>query len=148
MDIVSKAKRSEMMAGIKSYDTKPELLIRKALHSMGYRFRINDKSLPGKPDIVFPKYKAVVFIHGCFWHKHDCSLFKWPKSRSDFWKKKIMGNVVHDIKVKEQLLEMGWRVGVVWECAVKGVKIDNIHDVATQVAYWLKDDTLLLEVKG
>nr|WP_307190518.1 very short patch repair endonuclease [Bathymodiolus platifrons methanotrophic gill symbiont] len=90
--MVSRKKRSQMMAGIKGKDTKPELLIRKALHKKGFRYKLHDKSLSGKPDMVFPRYKSLIFINGCFWHGHDCHLFKWPSSKSEFWKEKITKN--------------------------------------------------------
>jgi DNA mismatch endonuclease, patch repair protein len=96
-DIVPKAKRSEMMAGIRGKNTRPEMLVRRALHAHGYRFRLHRKDLPGKPDIVLPKYRAVIFVHGCFWHGHDCHLFKWPKTREDFWIQKIKNNQERDI---------------------------------------------------
>lgn len=108
-----------MMAGIKGKNTKPEIVVRKALHAQGYRFRLHDKKLPGKPDIVLPKYKTVIFVHGCFWHKHDCKHFKWPKTRPEFWREKIEGNVARDKKHAEELITLGWNVKVVWECEVK-----------------------------
>lgn len=144
MDIVSPQKRSKMMSGIRNKNTRPEILIRKELHKMGFRYRLHNKSLPGKPDIVLPKYKAVIFVHGCFWHKHNCHLFKWPKTRPDFWKKKIEGNVARDEKVKEQLFDQGWRVCVVWECSVKGKSPEKVREVAEAVAYWLRDDRMVL----
>ncbi|UAA40708.1 DNA mismatch endonuclease Vsr [Paraneptunicella aestuarii] len=135
-----------MMSGIKSKNTRPEILIRKQLHRMGYRYKLHDKSFPGKPDLVFPKYRAVVFVHGCFWHQHHCHLFKWPKTRPEFWRKKIQGNVIYDEKVKEQLLGMGWRVCVVWECAVKGKSEDKIKEVAEAISYFLREDRLIIDI--
>lgn len=88
-DVVTPEKRSKMMSGIQGKNTKPELTIRKGLHALGFRYRLHGKTLPGKPDLVFPKYKAVIFIHGCFWHAHHCHLFKWPSTRVDFWQEKI-----------------------------------------------------------
>ena len=95
-DVVNKQTRSRMMSGIKSKNTKPELIIRKALFKKGFRFKLHDKSLPGKPDLVLPKYDAVIFIHGCFWHQHNCHLFKWPSTRPEFWETKIHRNVEVD----------------------------------------------------
>lgn len=118
-DIVDKATRSRMMSGIRGRDTKPEMLIRKALHAQGLRYRLHEKTLPGKPDLVFPKYKAVVFIHGCFWHGHDCHYFKVPQTRTDFWLAKIADNKVRDERQLQQLQKAGWRVLVVWECATR-----------------------------
>ena len=119
-DVVSKKKRSEMMAGIRGKNTKPEIIVRKMLHAMGYRFRLHRKDLPGKPDIVLPKYRAAIFVNGCFWHGHDCHLFKWPKTREAFWREKIVGNVARDQKKTQRLLDNGWRVAVIWECSLKG----------------------------
>lgn len=118
-DIVDKATRSRMMAGIQGKNTKPELIIRKALHARGFRYRIHDKTLPGKPDLVFPKYHAVIFIHGCFWHGHDCRYFKAPQTRTAFWLDKINVNKRRDAQQLEQLKQKGWRIFVVWECATR-----------------------------
>ena len=119
-DIVSPAKRSRMMAGIKGKNTKPEIQIRKMLHKRGFRFRLHRKDLPGRPDIVLPKYNSVIFVNGCFWHGHDdCKLFRYPKSRTEFWKTKIEGNKRRD-EEKLAKLRPDWRVIVIWECAVKG----------------------------
>jgi len=117
LDIVSAAKRSEMMAGIRSADTKPEIFVRQLLHRSGYRFRLHRKDLPGRPDIVLPKYKTVIFVNGCFWHGHKgCKHFRLPKSRTEFWEKKIGGNIERDRKKLEACKELGWNVIVVWEC--------------------------------
>lgn len=120
-DIVDPAKRSEMMAGIRSKNTRPELVVRKTLHALGYRYRLHRKDLPGNPDIVLPKWKTVIFVHGCFWHGHaDCPLFRSPKSRTEFWEEKITGNRMRDAKTRESLISLGWRVVEVWECSTKG----------------------------
>src|SRR3989338_11116862 len=108
-DIVSPAVRSRMMAGIRGKNTRPELLIRSLLHKSGLRFRIHKVSLPGKPDLVCRKYNAVIFIHGCFWHKHNCHLFKWPLTRKEFWKIKIRSNKRNDIVNIVRLKKNGWR---------------------------------------
>ena len=120
MDVVTPDVRSRMMSGIRGKNTKPELLIRKALFARGFRYRLHDKSLPGKPDLVFPKYRAVIQVNGCFWHGHNCPLFKWPSSRPEFWKEKITGNRQRDMASCEELERLGWRVMTVWECALKG----------------------------
>ncbi len=129
VDVVSKAKRSEMMAGIRGKDTRPEMLIRRGLHAMGYRFRVHRRDLPGNPDIVLPKYRAVIFVHGCFWHGHDCHLFKWPKTRAAFWREKIGGNVRRDSLALVSLKERGWRVHTVWECELKGKAADAVRAI-------------------
>ena len=107
------------MSAIKGKNTKPEILVRKALHAAGFRFRLHEKKLPGKPDIVLPQYKTVIFVHGCFWHGHDgCDKFKWPKTRGRFWKNKIGGNQKRDTANKILLLSANWRVATIWECAL------------------------------
>lgn len=137
-DVVSKQKRSEMMAGIWGKNTKPEIVVRKGLHALGFRFRIHDRKLPGKPDLVLPKYNAAIFVHGCFWHGHDCHLFKWPQSRTDFWREKILGNRANDEKALDALEKAGWRVLVIWECALKGKEKlvpDHVMDETTGMAF-------------
>lgn len=108
------------MAAIRSRDSRAELLIRRGLHARGRRFRLHRRELPGSPDLVFPGKRAVIFIHGCFFHGHACALFRWPVTRADFWRAKISSNVCRDERVRAELLELGWRVGEVWECAIKG----------------------------
>lgn len=138
-DVVDKATRSRMMAGIKGKDTKPEILIRSELHRRGFRFRKNVKDLPGKPDIVLPKYKAVIMVNGCFWHGHECHLFKWPSTRPDFWREKISGNKARDIRNIKELEFLGWRVGVVWECEMKGRKVKDIDLFLMGLSDWIKE---------
>lgn len=117
MDIVSKEKRSRIMSGIKGKNTKPELLLRSALHKLGFRFRIQRKDLPGKPDIVLTKYKTIIFVHGCFWHQHPgCKFAYMPKSNVEFWTDKFKKNMTRDQTVQSLLKEMGWNVIVIWEC--------------------------------
>lgn len=135
------------MSGIRSKNTKPELLVRKALHAAGYRFRIHRKDLPGKPDLVLPKFRAVIFVHGCFWHGHNCPVFKWPKTREKFWREKIERTRVTDTNAREALLASGWRVGVVWECATRGAG-KNIEDVTQSLSIWLQSSAKLIEVEG
>ncbi len=108
------------MSGIKGKNTKPELFLRSALHKLGFRFRIQRKDLPGKPDIVLPKYKTIIFVHGCFWHQHPgCKFAYMPKSNVEFWTNKLEGNVIRDHLTEKALEEMGWRILIVWECEVK-----------------------------
>ncbi|QJI34068.1 very short patch repair endonuclease [Pseudomonas sp. ADAK13] len=116
-DFLSPKERSERMARIKGSNTRPEIALRKALHSLGLRYRLNGADLPGKPDLVFPRYKAVVFVHGCFWHRHvDCNIATIPKSNTAFWVEKFEKNVARDDRVTKLLETAGWRVFVVWEC--------------------------------
>lgn len=120
MDIVSKEVRRKMMSGIKGKNTKPEMQVRSLLHRMGYRFRLHSKNLPGKPDIVLPKYRTVIFVHGCFWHRHEgCRFAYTPKSKLEFWNSKFNANVARDENARNKLREVGWEVLVVWECSVR-----------------------------
>ena len=146
VDVVDSATRSRMMSGIRGRNTKPEVLIRSLLHRQGFRFRLHARDLPGKPDIVLPRYHAVVFVHGCFWHGHDCPLFKWPRTRPDFWREKIKKNQANDNRTREALLANGWRVGIVWECALRGAG-KNTGGVAQSLADWLRSDSPLIEVR-
>lgn len=119
MDVHSPKQRSYNMSQIKGKNTKPEMIVRKWLWENGYRYRLHRKDLPGNPDIVFPGKKKVIFVHGCFWHKHDCKYFKWPKSNAEFWLEKIEGNVNRDIRNLKNLKEDGWGYFIVWECELK-----------------------------
>ncbi len=119
-DIVDSDKRSEMMSRIRSRDTKPELIVRRIAHKLGFRFRIHRRDLPGCPDIVFPKYRAVIMVHGCFWHRHpSCRYATIPKTRKQFWENKFEDNVVRDRRSQSALSQLGWRVLVIWECETK-----------------------------
>ena len=120
-DIVDRETRSRMMSGIRGSNTKLELLVRRALHAKGFRFRLGGAGLPGRPDLVLPRYTTAIFVHGCFWHGHDCPLFRLPKTRREFWRNKIDSNKSRDERVLGQLADMGWRTNVVWECSLRGV---------------------------
>ncbi len=120
--------RSYNMSRIRSTNTTPEELVRLALFSKGFRYRKNDKRLPGKPDIVLPKYRTVIFVNGCFWHMHDCPGFVWPKSRLDYWKPKLLRNAERDQQHYSELKSMGWKVLVVWECQIKKPQFDTTID--------------------
>jgi len=147
-DIVSTTVRSRMMAGIRGKNTRPELAIRTALHRRGFRYRLHRKDLPGKPDLVFSGRKAVIFVHGCFWHGHDCHLFRWPGSREEFWRDKIGTNIERDQLQYQALFEAGWRIGTVWECALKGKARLPFDKVVDQCSLWLKSDIKTLDVRG
>lgn len=112
--------RSKNMAAIKCKNTKPELLIRKLLHRAGFRYRLYDKKLPGKPDLVLAKFRAVIFVNGCYWHGHDCYLFRIPKTNKEFWQSKISGNQSRDLSNIIGLNHLGWKVLTIWECSIKG----------------------------
>ena len=123
MDTISKEHRSWNMSRIQGKNTKPEIVVRKLLHSMGYRFRLHRKDLPGKPDIVLPKYKTVIFVNGCFWHRHEgCKYAYHPKSRIEFWENKFKGTILRDQNAYIELEKLGWKVVVMWECEIKDVE--------------------------
>ena len=119
--------RSRNMSAIKSKNTKPEIKVRKVLHSMGYRFRLHSKDLPGSPDIVLPKYKTVIFVHGCFWHRHkNCKYASTPKTRQEFWNKKFKTNIERDLEIQDKIKNLDWRSVVIWECETKNM--ENLRD--------------------
>lgn len=120
VDVLSPSERSERMSRIRSSNTAPEVALRRAMHALGFRFRLHSKGLPGKPDIVLPRYKTVIFVHGCFWHRHrGCKVATTPKTNTEFWVEKFDRNVVRDARTREQLERLGWRVIVVWECELR-----------------------------
>ena len=134
MDIWSGKKRSEVMSRIKNKNTKPEITLRKALFARGFRYRVNVGKLPGKPDIVLPKYKTIIFVHGCFWHGHPgCKYAYVPKSNTKFWTTKISTNRGRDITTERKLVEMGWRVITVWECEIRHGK--NLVDLTDRLSF-------------
>lgn len=147
-DVVSSDVRSRMMAGIRGSNTKPELTLRRALHAAGFRYKLHDRSLPGKPDMVFPRYRAVLFAHGCFWHGHDCHLFRLPSTRPDFWAGKIERNREVDQRAANALEELGWRIGIVWECSLKGRTRLNFAEVISACADWLRSNDRRFEIRG
>ena len=126
--------RSRNMSAIKSKNTKPEIKVRKVLHSMGYRFRLHSKNLPGSPDIVLPKFKTVIFVHGCFWHRHEnCKYASTPKTRQDFWNKKFKTNIERDLEIQDKIKNLDWRSVVIWECETKN--IGNLREKIIAVSY-------------
>lgn len=130
-DVHSKATRSYNMSRIKGKNTKPEMLVRKFLHAEGFRYKLHDKTLPGKPDLVLPKYKTAIFIHGCFWHGHEgCKYFVVPKTRTEWWLKKISSNITNDIKAQKALIKDGWKVITIWECELK---VNNLKTSLTNL---------------
>lgn len=136
------------MAGIRSKNTKPELIVRQGLHRLGFRFRLHDSRLPGKPDLVLRKHRAVIFTHGCFWHGHECHLFRVPSTRTDFWLAKISRNKEVDERVGAALLKEGWRIAVIWECALKGKTRLSLDAVMANCSQWLRSDSPELEIRG
>lgn len=145
VDIVGKATRSRMMAGIRGRNTKPERVLRRALHARGFRYRLHAKSVAGRPDLVLPRYRAVVFVHGCFWHRHErCRYATTPATRPEFWQAKFAANVARDIAVRDSLLESGWRVATAWECALR--KPEQVEAVANLLAKWLRSEMADIEI--
>jgi DNA mismatch endonuclease (patch repair protein) len=147
VDTVDAATRSRIMSGIRGRNTKPEILIRSLLHRRGFRFRLDARDLPGRPDIVLPRYRAVIFVHGCFWHGHDCHLFKWPQTRPEFWRDKISRNRANDARAQAALLDADWRVATVWECALRGANRD-LDGVLQRLVDWLHGDAPLHEERA
>jgi len=144
VDIVDKKTRSRMMTSIKGKNTKPELVIRKALFAKGFRYKLHDKALPGRPDIVLPKYHAVIFVHGCYWHQHtDCKLAYSDRKYNKSWKKKFKDNVRRDQRQKEELIEQGWRVAVIWECATRKTNASDV--VINELVKWIQSDCNIYE---
>lgn len=131
------ARARHNLSKVASRDTAPELALRRGLHRRGYRFRTNDRRYPGTPDLVFPRFRATVFFHGCFWHAHDCDLFVQPKTRAEFWSQKLQRNHQRDSQVREELAAAGWRVYEVWECSFRGKGSRSIEVVVDEVATWL-----------
>ncbi|WP_167632205.1 very short patch repair endonuclease [Mariprofundus ferrooxydans] len=147
-DIVDHKTRSRMMSGIKGKNTKPEIYIRKLLHKHGFRFRIHVASLTGKPDMVLKRYKAVIFVHGCFWHAHHCHLFKQPSTRPEFWQTKIAGNRERDAVNIKALNDSGWRVLTIWECSLKGKTRIEETELLERITTWISGDAPEYEIMG
>ncbi|MDK9558021.1 DNA mismatch endonuclease Vsr [Marinobacter sp. M216] len=148
-DVHDKKTRSRNMAAIKGKNTKPEVWLRKELFKRGFRYRLHRKDLPGKPDIVLPKYRAVIFVHGCFWHGHlGCPLFRIPSTRSEFWKEKISSNRHRDSRNVARLHELGWRVLELWECSIKGkLRLDE-HTLIQYASEWIRGSDAEAEISG
>lgn len=134
-DIVDRQTRSRMMSGIRGKNTRPEMRLRKALFAKGFRYRVNDRRLPGRPDIVLPRYRAVVMVHGCFWHQHEnCRFATVPATRKDFWTAKFEANRKRDQVVQAELTRIGWRCAIVWECGLKGPQAEETVEA---ISSWL-----------
>lgn len=136
-DVVDAATRSRMMAGIRGKDTRPEMILRRGLHARGFRFRLHERRLPGSPDLVFSGRRAVIFVHGCFWHGHGCHLFRIPATRQEFWRAKIEANTARDAAAEGALVADNWRVLTIWECALKGRERLPVETVLDRAAGWL-----------
>ncbi len=136
------------MSSIRGTNTSPELAIRKALHARGLRYRVNVRALPGTPDIVFRRLNAVIFINGCFWHSHDCSLFRKPATRQAFWEEKLRRNHERDLRVRDALCEDGWRCLTVWECSIRGPDRLKFEDLIEDIEHWLGGNQEETEFRG
>ncbi|WP_018950963.1 very short patch repair endonuclease [Thioalkalivibrio sp. AKL12] len=147
-DRLSAEERSRLMSRVRGTDTQPELWLRRCLHAKGFRYRLHAKELPGRPDLVLPRYSAVIFVHGCFWHGHDCHLFRLPSTRVDFWREKIDTNRERDRRNRSKLLDLGWRVLDVWECAMRGKERLDPKELLDQVEDWIKGPEVTLTVRG
>lgn len=148
VDVLNPEQRRLNMSRIRGRDTKPEMLIRRGLHAQGFRYLLQDRKLPGRPDLVFPRYHAVIFVHGCFWHGHKCPMFKLPVTRREFWAKKIAENRSRDKRTMEALLKLGWRVASVWECSVRGTAKLTTEEVITRCQKFLLSDEVTLDISG
>ncbi len=135
------------MSKVKQRDTGPEMKLRRALHRLGLRYRLHDKILPGSPDIVFPRYKGIVFVHGCFWHRHGCRGTTTPDSNKEFWLKKFDENVARDRRHLKELHDKGWRVAIIWECSLKGKRGQHIEDYVSKLIFdWLIGGEQFIEI--
>ena len=129
------------MAGIGTKNTKPEIVVRQMLHRMGFRYRLHRTDLPGKPDLVLPAYDVAVLVNGCFWHGHECHLFKWPKTNRKFWRDKISKNRERDQRVQKELNALGWHVMVAWECATRSKTDRQLESLANRMTKWIEADS-------
>lgn len=137
-----------MMSGIRGKNTRPEIAVRKALHALGFRYRLHPKKVPGKPDFVLPSCNAAIFVHGCFWHGHNCSLFRLPSTRTEFWRTKIEANRERDSVVLVKLAQLGMRSLVIWECAFRGPGRIGLEETVSRAANWLRSDDAPREIRG
>jgi DNA mismatch endonuclease, patch repair protein len=148
MDVHKPEIRSRNMRAVKCKDTALELMVRRGLHAAGFRYRLHDRFLPGKPDLTFRQFKAVIFVNGCFWHQHGCARSKLPSDRRDFWATKLAANASRDKWARQQLLENGWRVATVWECALRGSHRLKGDQVTQVLASWLRSGNATLNLSG
>ena len=148
IDVLTPEQRRLVMSRIRGKDTRPEILIRRGLHARGLRFRLHKSGIRGKPDMIFPKHRTAVFINGCFWHGHGCSLFKWPRTRVMFWKNKINRNRDRDQETLTALMAEGWRILVIWECALRGRRKRIFENILTSAEKFIcKEELFFSEIK-
>src|SRR5258706_10379184 len=137
-DVLTPSQRSYCMSQIRGKNTKPELAVRQGLFARGFRYRLHVREMPGCPDLVLPKYRAVIFVHGCLWHRHECRLFQWPQTRARFWRAKIMRNAANDKRNISRLRAAGWRVLTVWECSIRRKSAATTESAIARIAGWLR----------
>ncbi|MBI1245056.1 MAG: DNA mismatch endonuclease Vsr [Alphaproteobacteria bacterium] len=147
-DIVDRETRSRMMAAVKGKNTKPEIAVRRALHAMGFRFRLHKAGLPGRPDIVLPKHKVAIFVNGCFWHGHDCPMYRQPANNRAFWIVKIDRNRERDARAMSEIKQVGWRVLTIWECAMRGRGRIGIDALIIRTARWIAGPRKAGSIRG
>lgn len=147
-DVLTPAQRRLNMSRIRGCDTKPEMLLRKALHARGLRFRLHRRDLPGRPDLVFSRYRSCLLVHGCFWHGHNCTLFQWPATRKVFWEDKIASNRRRDHEMLKKLLDTGWRVLVVWECGLRGPRRRDFSTIIDECVDFITGSSAQAEIVG
>lgn len=147
-DVHTQSQRQRNMSAIRSKDTRPEMLVRRGLHARGFRYALHHKKLPGHPDLVLRKYRAVIFIHGCFWHGHGCPLFRWPATRREFWKAKILRNREVDRRASAELRDAGWRILTIWECALKGRGKLPFETVMGEASDWIESEEERKDIQG
>jgi DNA mismatch endonuclease (patch repair protein) len=147
-DVHTAEARSRNMAAIRHANTRPEVALRHLIFAHGLRYRLHDRNLPGRPDLVLRKHDVVIFVHGCFFHGHECPAFRWPATRGRFWRAKIVGNRARDQSVIIKLREMGWRVLVVWECALRGPSRLSLPGLRVRILRWLKSRSAFREIAG
>jgi DNA mismatch endonuclease (patch repair protein) len=148
VDVHTPDVRSRNMAAIRHTNTRPEVALRQLVFAQGLRYRLHDRNLPGRPDLVLRKHNAVIFVHGCFFHGHECHAFRWPTTRGKFWRAKIAGNRTRDQSVVISLRERGWRVLVVWECALRGLSRLSIPGLRSRILRWLTSSSTFREIAG
>ena len=147
-DVLTPEQRRLNMSRIRGRDTKPELLVRQGLHARGLRYRLQDRKLPGRPDLVFPKYRVVILVHGCFWHGHNCPLFRLPATRPEFWAAKISSNQKRDERSYEGLRALGWRILTIWECSLKGPRRWPIEHLLDACAEFIQSEKDTCQISG
>lgn len=147
-DVLTPEQRRLNMSRVRSRNTRPEMLVRRGLHALGYRFRLHRRDLPGRPDLVLPSHRVALFVHGCFWHGHDCELFRLPATRSEFWARKISGNKARDQKALLELAARGWRTMIVWECAIRGGARRPVDHVILEIDRFIRTPAQETEIAG